>query len=111
MLGDCDIMAFVSTIDLERARAFYGDRLGLRLDDVNSFACVFDANGTMLRVTLAETVTPASYTVPPRCAPCANAASMPYATTGWTRMQTASGPPPVVIASRGFAIPTATPSR
>jgi catechol 2,3-dioxygenase-like lactoylglutathione lyase family enzyme len=63
VLGDSQIMAFVSTADLERARAFYADTLGLRQLDVNPYACVFDANGTALRVTAAETVTPAPYTV------------------------------------------------
>jgi catechol 2,3-dioxygenase-like lactoylglutathione lyase family enzyme len=63
MLGDSDIMAFVSTADLGRARAFYADMLGLHLHDVNPYACVFDAHGVMLRVTAAETITPAPYTV------------------------------------------------
>jgi catechol 2,3-dioxygenase-like lactoylglutathione lyase family enzyme len=63
MLGGSDTMAFVSTTDLERARIFYADTLRLRLVDVNPCACVFDAIGTMLRVTSAETVEPAPYTL------------------------------------------------
>lgn len=63
MLGSSDLIAFVATVDLGRAREFYASVLGLRLVEETPFACVFDANGTTLRVTLAESVTPAGYTV------------------------------------------------
>jgi catechol 2,3-dioxygenase-like lactoylglutathione lyase family enzyme len=63
MLAKTPLVAFVATTDLERARSFYGDSLGLPLVDRSPFAYVFDANGTSLRVTLAERVQPAPYTV------------------------------------------------
>jgi catechol 2,3-dioxygenase-like lactoylglutathione lyase family enzyme len=63
VLGSSDLIAFVATADLGRAREFYAGALGLRLVEETPFACVFDANGTTLRVTLAESVTPAGYTV------------------------------------------------
>ena len=63
MLAHSDLVAFVATSDLERARSFYGDTLGLPLVDQSPFACVFDAHGTSLRVTLAAEVRPAPYTV------------------------------------------------
>lgn len=63
MLGSSDIIAFVSTTDLAGARRFYVDALGLRMVEENPYACVLDANGTMLRVTLAERVVAAPYTV------------------------------------------------
>jgi catechol 2,3-dioxygenase-like lactoylglutathione lyase family enzyme len=63
MLAKNRLVAFVATTDLERARGFYGDTLGLPLVDHSPFACVFDAGGTSLRVTLAEQVQPAPYTV------------------------------------------------
>lgn len=63
MLGSSDIIAFVSTTDLARARRFYADALGLRTVDENPYACVLDANATMLRVTLADRVVAAPYTV------------------------------------------------
>jgi catechol 2,3-dioxygenase-like lactoylglutathione lyase family enzyme len=63
VLGSSDLIAFVATTDLCRAREFYAGVLGLRLVEETPFACVFDANGTTLRVTLAESVTPAGYTV------------------------------------------------
>ena len=47
----------------ERARAFYRDTLGLRLTEESGFALVFDANGVILRVTIAGQVTIAPYTV------------------------------------------------
>jgi catechol 2,3-dioxygenase-like lactoylglutathione lyase family enzyme len=63
VLGSSDLIAFVARVDLGRAREFYASVLGLRLVEETPFACVFDANGTTLRVTLAESVTPAGYTV------------------------------------------------
>jgi catechol 2,3-dioxygenase-like lactoylglutathione lyase family enzyme len=57
-------MAFVGVSDPGRAREFYRDKLGLTLvsEDL-PFALVFDAHGTMLRVTMAQKVEPAGYTV------------------------------------------------
>lgn len=62
-LRGADVIAFVSTADMARARAFYADVLGLALTDENPFALVFDANGTMLRVTATDAVVKATYTV------------------------------------------------
>ena len=56
--------AFVATRDPARAKAFYGDTLGLRLaSEELPFALVFDAHGTMLRVTVVQELAPAKYTV------------------------------------------------
>jgi catechol 2,3-dioxygenase-like lactoylglutathione lyase family enzyme len=63
MLGASEVIAFVSSADLPRARAFYEQVLGLRVTDRNDFACVFDANGTMLRVTAVGEVARPGYTV------------------------------------------------
>ena len=64
MLGSHKIMAFVGTRDPERAKAFYLDTLGLRLvSEELPFALVFDANGTMLRVSVVQEVAAAKYTV------------------------------------------------
>lgn len=63
MLGTSDIVAFAAATDLDRARSFYQGKLGLRLIEQNQFACVFDANGTMLRVTAVEQVAQPGYTV------------------------------------------------
>ena len=63
-LSDSEMMAFVATINPQRAREFYERTLGLRLvsDDL-PFALVFDLRGTMLRVTAVQELTPAPYTV------------------------------------------------
>jgi len=53
------MIGFVVTSDPVKARAFYGDVLGFRLISDDSFALAFDANGTMLRVTKAESSMPA----------------------------------------------------
>jgi len=63
-LSEHAIVAFVASSDVDRARKFYGDILGLHLiEDHLPFALVYDAHGTMLRVTTVERVTPAAYTV------------------------------------------------
>src|SRR5216683_2955405 len=51
MLESSDVVAFAAAADLTRARGFYEDKLGLHVVEQNDFACVFNANGTMLRVT------------------------------------------------------------
>lgn len=63
MLNSSPLVAFVATTDLDRARSFYEGILGLALVEQSPFACVFDVNGTTLRVTLADQVVPAGYTV------------------------------------------------
>ena len=63
LLGACELIAFVATADAERSRAFYEDTLALPLVEQSEFANVFDAGGTMLRVTLAKQVAAAPYTV------------------------------------------------
>ena len=57
------MVAFAASADLRQARAFYEQVLGLRLTEQTDFACVFDANGTMLRVTAVAEVARPGYTV------------------------------------------------
>jgi catechol 2,3-dioxygenase-like lactoylglutathione lyase family enzyme len=63
MLESSAVIAFTGTTDLRRARVFYERTLGLPVIEQNDFACVFDANGTMLRVTAVAEVARAGYTV------------------------------------------------
>jgi catechol 2,3-dioxygenase-like lactoylglutathione lyase family enzyme len=63
MLQTSEVVAFVGSADLRRARMFYEQALALRLIEHNEFACVFDANGTMLRVTAVAEVARPGYTV------------------------------------------------
>lgn len=63
MLATSDVIAFVSSTDLASARTFYEDVLGLPIVDENLYACVFNAHGTMLRVTAVAEVAHAGYTV------------------------------------------------
>jgi catechol 2,3-dioxygenase-like lactoylglutathione lyase family enzyme len=63
-LNEHSIIAFVATHDPARAKAFYGKKLGLRLvSEELPFALVFDARGTMLRVTIVKTFSAAGFTV------------------------------------------------
>jgi len=63
MLGSSDVIAFAPATDLHRARVFYEQALGLPLLEQNDFACVFDANGTMLRVAAVTDAPRAGHTV------------------------------------------------
>ena len=63
-LGKYNIIAFVSIVDVARARNFYRDALGLRLVmEEPPFALIFEANGIMLRLGMAKEFTPAHGTV------------------------------------------------
>jgi len=63
VLGSYKLIAFVATRDPARAKAFYAGSLGLRLVSEDPFAMVFDAHGTMLRVSNVQELAPAKYTV------------------------------------------------
>jgi catechol 2,3-dioxygenase-like lactoylglutathione lyase family enzyme len=63
LLGREKLVAFVATRDLDRARAFYRDTLGLRLVSEDRFSLVFDVADTMLRVAAVQEMTEAKYTV------------------------------------------------
>src|SRR5438105_1701118 len=63
MLGSCDLVAFVPTADPPAAKAFYAGTLGLRLLSEDAFALMFDANGTLLRVTTVESAPQLPFTV------------------------------------------------
>ena len=52
MLASAKIVAFAPTRNARQARAFYEGVLGLKLVSQDKFALEFDANGTMLRVTI-----------------------------------------------------------
>ena len=63
MLQSSDVIAFAAAADLHRARVFYEQVLGLTVAEYNDFACVLDANGTMLRITAVSEVCRAGYTI------------------------------------------------
>jgi catechol 2,3-dioxygenase-like lactoylglutathione lyase family enzyme len=62
-LSHSALIGFAGVSDLDRARRFYGDTLGLPITEENPFAVVADANGTMLRLTAVEQPAAAPYTV------------------------------------------------
>jgi catechol 2,3-dioxygenase-like lactoylglutathione lyase family enzyme len=63
MLSDRPVIAFLATADIDRARAFLSDIVGLREVENTPFAAVFDAGGTMLRLTPVEGWAPLPHTV------------------------------------------------
>lgn len=63
-LAKYSIVAFVSIVDVARAKEFYRDTLGLTLvSEEPPFALVFDAHGIMLRLAMVKKVPPAHGTV------------------------------------------------
>ncbi|MDE1175847.1 MAG: VOC family protein [Edaphobacter sp.] len=63
-LAACQLIAFATIVDVERAKRFYRDTLGLTLvNEEPPFALVFDANGTMVRLGMAKKLPEAHGTV------------------------------------------------
>jgi catechol 2,3-dioxygenase-like lactoylglutathione lyase family enzyme len=59
-----NVIAFVVIVDVERAKAFYRDILGLRLvSEELPYAVVFEANGIMLRLVIGRERAPVQGTV------------------------------------------------
>jgi catechol 2,3-dioxygenase-like lactoylglutathione lyase family enzyme len=63
MLGTSTLVAVVTVTDPPRARAFYVDLLGLTLVEDTPIALVCDANGTTLRISIVDELTPQPFTV------------------------------------------------
>jgi catechol 2,3-dioxygenase-like lactoylglutathione lyase family enzyme len=63
MLAHSPLFAFVPTTDIERAAAFYGTTLGLEVLELTAYAAVLDADGTTVRLTLVQELTPQPFTV------------------------------------------------
>ena len=64
LLGQYDVIGFVPIVDVERAKQFYRDKLGLHLvSEEMPFALVFDANGIMVRLAVVKQLRPAVGTV------------------------------------------------
>lgn len=56
-------VGFALTAKPEQAKNFYGDTLGFRFVEDDGFALVFDAHGTMLRISKVKEFTPAANTI------------------------------------------------
>jgi catechol 2,3-dioxygenase-like lactoylglutathione lyase family enzyme len=61
--GDYEVMAMAATVEPERAKAFYRDILGLKLQDHNQFALIFKAGRTTLRIQKVDRFTPFPFTL------------------------------------------------
>ncbi|MDT3442414.1 MULTISPECIES: VOC family protein [unclassified Pseudofrankia] len=62
MLADAELIAFVPTVDLDRALNFYQGVLGLPLLEETPSAAVFQVAGTILRVSTVREVMPQPFT-------------------------------------------------
>ena len=63
MWEDARQVGFVGVSDLDSAQHFYGEMLGLALDDARPYALVHETASTQLRITLVDEVRAAPYTV------------------------------------------------
>src|SRR5450755_256411 len=63
MLADKELKAFVPTVRPAEAKSFYKDILGLKLLYEDNYALEFEANGTLLRVTIVQDLKPQVFTV------------------------------------------------
>jgi len=63
MLADKKLKAFVPTVKPNEAKSFYQDILGLKLLSEDNYALEFDANGTLLRVTIVPELKPHPFTI------------------------------------------------
>ena len=57
------LIGFIPTRDAARARTFYESTLGLRFVSDDSFALVFDSNGTTIRIARVPEFTPFPFTL------------------------------------------------
>lgn len=63
VLDDAKQVGFVGVSDLDHAHWFYGETLGLDLQDARPYALVHETGATQLRITAVEEVRAAPYTV------------------------------------------------
>jgi catechol 2,3-dioxygenase-like lactoylglutathione lyase family enzyme len=63
MLAPFDLVALVGVADMDRARRFYGDVLGLPVVEESPFSVVVEVHGRMLRLTAVESPVAAPYSV------------------------------------------------
>ena len=63
MLTYKKLKAFVPTVKPNEAKSFYKDILGLKLLSEDNFALEFNANGTLLRVTIVQDFKPHPFTI------------------------------------------------
>jgi catechol 2,3-dioxygenase-like lactoylglutathione lyase family enzyme len=63
MLGNHKVVAFVPTLNADRARTFYAETLGLEFVRDDGFALLFKAGANLLRVARVPSHTPAGFTI------------------------------------------------
>ena len=63
MLEDKKLKAFIPTVDIEKAKDFYSNVLGLELISEDQYGMEFNTNGALLRITKVNKLTPHPFTV------------------------------------------------
>jgi len=63
MLGKYDMVAFVSTAEPAKGRAFYEEKLGLKVVTADDYGVMYDVNGRRLRLSFVRELKPAPYSI------------------------------------------------
>ncbi len=63
MLVQAEICAFLSTTNPANAKVFFSEKLGLKLQSEDSFALEYEIDGTVLRITTVNDLSPQPFTV------------------------------------------------
>ncbi len=63
MLGSCDVIAFIPTVQPDRAREFYERVLGLRFVSSDEYAMMFDGHGVRIRIARVREFAPYPFTI------------------------------------------------
>ncbi len=63
MLSDQKIKAFIPTVDPDKSKIFYMNVLGLSLLSEDYYGMDFEANGTLLRISVVQQLSPHPFTV------------------------------------------------
>jgi catechol 2,3-dioxygenase-like lactoylglutathione lyase family enzyme len=63
MLSHLKLKAFISTTQLDKARQFYIDKLGLKILSEDHYGLECESNGAYLRITIVESLIPQPFTV------------------------------------------------
>src|SRR5262245_13165911 len=63
MLRSASLVGFIPTKNFKKAKAFFGQRLGLQLLSEDGFALVYDVSGIPIRIAKVDDFKPAYFTI------------------------------------------------
>jgi catechol 2,3-dioxygenase-like lactoylglutathione lyase family enzyme len=63
MLNSSRIISFIPTLDIEKAREFYENKLGLHLRQKIEGSLIFDVNNALIKISQVQELPPSLYTI------------------------------------------------